>query len=245
MPKILDVWPTATDLFIEPHKKLLNRYVSKGFEVDVARIKYGTHSIESYFDENFNAPYIVDEVVKGEKKGYDAAIIDCFGDPSVKAAREVVKIPVIGPRESALHIACMLGTRFSVITVGGLPVTKLLTSSIHELGFGYKFASIRNTGLMVLDIDEDQKITIDRLVNEGKKAIEEDGADVLVLGCTGLSETAQKYKLQERVGVPVVDPTLAALKIAESLVSLHLTHSKLAFPEPPKKPISYPPSLKE
>ena len=78
------------------------------------------------------------------------------------------------------------------------------------------------------------------MVEEGKRAIDEDGADVLVLGCTGLSDVAEECKLQERVGILVVDPLLAALKIAESLVSLDLSHSKLAYPEPPKKPITFP-----
>lgn len=240
MPKILVVLPVATDLFNESHRRLLKKYASKGFDVEVANIKYGTHSVECYFDENLNAPYIVEEVRKAEEKGYNAVIIDCFFDPSVEAAREIAEIPVVGCKEAALHIACMLGPKFSIIGPGGPPFAKLLNSSIREMGLTSRLASIRTIGLMVLDIEEDRKMTVDRLVEEGKRAIDEDGADVLVLGCTGLSDAAEEYKLQERVGIPVVDPLLAALKIAESLVSLNLSHSKSAYPQPPKKPITFP-----
>lgn len=240
MPKILVVLPVATDFFNESHKRLLKKYACKGFDVEVANIRYGTHSVECYFDENLNAPHIVEEVRKAEEKGYNAVIIGCFFDPSVKAVREIAEIPVVACKEAALHTACMLGPKFSIIGPGGAPFAKLLTSSIREMGLTSRLASIRTIGLMVLDIEEDRKMTVDRLVEEGKRAIDEDGADVLVLGCTGLSDAAEEYKLQERVGIPVVDPLLAALKIAESLVSLNLSHSKVAYPEPPKKPITYP-----
>ena len=238
MPKIIDIIPVGTSKFNEDRRIFLNKFVSSGFKVDVVNIDFGTHSIESWFDESLNTPYIIEQILKAETSGYKAAIVDCIADPAVDAARQVVRIPVIGPGESSMHIALLLATNFSIITVAGPSVTKLLEDRLKSKGLSKFCVSVRNIGLRVLDLKKEEKKTFNLLVREGKKAIKEDGAEVLILGCTGLSGLAGK--LQEELGVPVIDPIIVSLKIAELLISTQLTHSSLAFPKPPKKQVSYP-----
>ena len=224
---------------LKTRKKFLSRYVSAGFEIETRSIKYGTYSIESSFDDELNAPFILEEAVKAEKDGFDAVVVDCFVDPALDAMREALKIPVVGPGETSMHIASMLGNKFTVITVAGLALNKLIARRVEKLGLTNKLASIRNVNLPVLELMKREKETISILVEEGTKAIEEENADVIILGCTELSEIADKHNLQETLGVPIVDPIKVAVKFAELLVSLNLSHSKRAYPRPGKKPISY------
>jgi len=225
-------------------RKFLAKFVSNGFEIETRSIKYGTHSIESSFDDELNAPFILEEAIKGEKDGFDAVVVDCFIDPAIDAMREVLKIPVIGPGETSMHIASILGNKFSVITVAGLSLNKLIFRKAEKAGLVNRLASIRNVNLPVLELKKKEKETISILLSEGKKAVEEEDADVLILGCTELSEIAEKYELQKELNVPIIDPIKVAIKFAELLVDLNITHSKRAYPTPSKKPITYLKNLK-
>lgn len=220
-------------------KEFLAKYVSTGFEVETRSIKYGTYSIESSFDDELNAPFILEEAVKAEKDGFNAVIVDCFIDPAIDAIREALKIPAVGPGETSMHVASLLGNKFTVITVAGLSLNKLIARNAEKYGLSHKLASIRNVNLPVLELRKREKETISMLIKEGTRAIKEENADTLILGCTELSEIADKHNLQEKLGVPVIDPIKVAVKFAESLVSLNLSHSKKAYPHPTKKPISY------
>jgi len=220
-------------------KEFLAKCVSTDFEVETRSIKYGTYSIESSFDEELNAPFILEEAVKAEKDGFNAVVIDCFIDPAIDAMRETLKIPVIGPGETSMHIASLLGNKFTIITVAGLALNKLIARNVEKHGLSHKLASIRNVNLPVLELRKRENETVSILIEEGSKAIEEENADVLILGCTELSEIADKHNLQEKLGVPIIDPIKVAVKFAELLASLNLSHSKKAYPYPTKKPISY------
>jgi len=214
----------------ERRRKLYN--VCPGTEVDSASIEKGPVSIESRYDEIFAIPEIVERVKEAEEEGVDACVVNCFGDPGVRASREVVKMLVIGPCEASLLVAASLCNRFSVITV-----LKNVASVIEEnakiYGVAEKIASVRTVNIPVLDLHRDDEKTARALLEEGKKALEEDGAEVLVLGCTGMTGMAER--LSKELDVQVIDPLPTAVKFAETLVALRLSHSKLAFPTPPEK----------
>jgi allantoin racemase len=173
----------------------------------------------------------------------DAVIINCFGDPGLDAGREVASIPVVGPCEASMHLAAMLGHRFSVITVLERLIPELELHA-QKYGVGWKLASARSVDLPVLDLEKGREQFVERMVERAVEAIEEDGAHVIVLGCTGLAGLAEQVKAGlSRSGyeVPVVDPAATALKVAEALVDSGLAHSKLTYPQPPeKKVVGYP-----
>jgi allantoin racemase len=216
--------------WLESRKKLFG--LCSETEIDTVGIDRGPSSIESRYDEIFSIPEIVKRVKEAEAEGVDACVINCFGDPGVRASREAVNIPVMGPCESSLLIASSLCDRFSVVTVlksvGGLIRENAKISGVSE-----KIVSIRAVDIPVLDLQQDKEKTAVALYEEGKKALEEDGAEVLVLGGTCMTGMAER--LSKELGVKVIDSLPTAVKLAETLVSLKLTHSKIAFPTPADK----------
>lgn len=203
-------------------------------DITVVSLEKGPASIESAYEEEVAAPWILQRVREAEKNGFDAVIIDCMGDPALEAAREVVDIPVVGPCQSSMMVASVLGDRFSVVTVLRR-LTPLFWRMVREYGVEEKIASVRSVEVPVLELEERRDEVKAALLRESKKAIEEDGADVIILGCTGMVGMARE--LQESLGVPVVDPGIVPLKLAEMLVDLKLSQSKVVYPMPPQKEI--------
>jgi allantoin racemase len=196
-------------------------------------LEKGPESIEQLYDEAWAALPTLLEAEKAEKEGYDAVIDYCFGDPALEAIKEALNIPVVGINEPSVHLASILGRKFSVIGVGGDCAKGLFSDKITVYGLTHKLASARMTDTKVLDIKKDFDKLVKALMDEGKKAITEDGAEVLVMGCGSLLNIAEI--LQTKLEVPVIDPGLVALKIVEDLVKLGLKHSKKAFMGPYKK----------
>lgn len=142
-----------------------------------------------------------------------------------------MKIPVIGPCEASMALAHVICHKFSVVTVLR-SVIPLLERMVREYGFGERFASVRSIEVPVLELEKEGE-TKAALLAESRKAIEEDGADTIILGCTGMLGVARE--LQEALGVPVIDGAVAALKTAESLVDMGLSQSKRVYPIPREK----------
>lgn len=214
-------------------------YASHAFpdtQVSVTHLDYGPASIECEFDEAICIPDFLRKSQQAEAEGYDAVISNCFGDPGVKPARELLDIPVVGACESSMHFAATLGQRFSVATV--LPnVVPVVENLAVQYGLEKKIASIRSVNIPVLELINKDKMT-SKLHREMVAAVKEDHAHVLVLGCTGMRGVAKELERRlKRDGyeVPVVDPTAAALKFAEALVSMGLKQSRITAMPPPKK----------
>ncbi len=213
----------------------------EGTQVSVVSLDWGTASIESQRDEALVVPDILAKVVQAEAEGVDAVVVDCMADPGVPAARELVRIPVVGPAQASMHLAAMLGHRFSVITVfeSDIPAVE---EQVLRYGLAGKLASVRAFNIPVLDLDTDREATVRTLVDVGERAVREDGAHVIVPGCTGLGGLARSIEagLRERgLDVPVLDPPLVAMKLAEALVTLGYSHSKVSYPRPPEKEIRW------
>jgi allantoin racemase len=231
--KILWIAPiTGTDpARLEHLKDLLRRYAFQETEVTVRRVTRGAESIESRLDEVYAAPAILDEVRKGEKEGFDACIIGCAGDAGVAVAKDVARIPVIGPLEASISLAQILGRRF--VFLWTLPerirsVEERVARFLPRADF-----FIYPTHIPVLEMAKDVEKTVAILVKIIKKSIEQDGADTAVLGCLSMRGMAEP--VQAEVKIPVIDPSLAALTVAQSLVQIKLTQSKGAYPFPHEK----------
>jgi allantoin racemase len=175
--------------------------------------------------------------VKAEKEGVDAVIIDCMADPGLDAAREMVTIPVVGPAETAMHVASMLGHRFSVITILD-QVAPMFDRHAAKMGLAERLASVRAVNIPVLELDDSERV-VKALIQQSVKAVREDGAHVIVFGCTGmigLAGEVQKGLVEQGiVDVPIIDPGILAVKVAEALADLGLSHSKRTYPTPPEK----------
>jgi allantoin racemase len=214
-------------------RDVLRARAAPGVEVEVWSLLDGPPSIESAWEAALVVPELTRAVTRARGEGFDAVIVGCFSDPGLDALRELVDIPVIGPGASALHLAAQLGTRFTVISPLGGGAGRL-AARLRALGLADQLASVRGIGLSVLDLARDREAVLERVTDVARAAAREEGADVFVLGCMSMGFAGVTDEVQKRVMLPVVNPVLAALKTAEALVALGLSHSKAAYPVPPK-----------
>lgn len=221
---------------IERRRAFLERYASPGFKIEVRSIRRGTASIESAYDAAIATPGILDSIREAALDGQDGIIVGCFGDPAVDAAREIVRVPVVAAGMSAMHLALQLGQQFSIISSFDNESGRT-KAYIRQLGLGERCASTRGIGLSVVELARGDKTALDRIVEIGRRCITEDGADVLVLGCMSMAFLGLTTELQQRLGIPVVSPVIAALKTLEMMLSHGVSHSLAAWPPPPEKPI--------
>jgi len=185
------------------------------------------------YEEYLSIPATIERVVELEDEGYDAAILGCFGDPGLDGMREMVTMPVVGPGEGSFLTAAMLSHRFSIFTVmeSGVAPTRW---QVRKAGVGEKLASVRPITIPVLSLAEDRQATLELLAREGRAAVEEDGAEALVLGCMTMGFLMVAEELGATLGIPVVNPARTGLRLAEMLVGAGLSHSKRAYMTPPK-----------
>ncbi len=187
-------------------------------KVYLEREKKGPHHLEYHFYEDVVIPALAKKVKEADRDGYDAAVIGCFYDPALDTAREVSKnMVVVGPAESSMNIAATYGHRFSII-VGKKKWIPQMENNVIKYGYKDRLASFRSVGLGVLDFHEDEEKTAKIITEEARKAVEEDNAEVIILGCT--RQFGFYKELQEKLGVPVIDTVIAPFKYAEFLAEL-------------------------
>lgn len=213
--------------------RFLQRETHPHTQVEVWDVQGGPSSIESMYEEYLSVPGALDRIQEASRAGFDGIILGCYGDPGVDAARELVSIPVVGPGEASMLFAASLGHRFSILTILD-SVIHPLRRLAHDVGVDGKLASVRAVNIPVLNLAKDPESTYQRMLEAGRLALDIDGADTLVLGCMTMAFLDEHRRLSGALGVPVVNPVQAALRLVESLVSMGLAHSKRAFPVPPK-----------
>lgn len=211
-----------------------------GITVTQGFIDNGPASIECEFDEAMALPDTLRKIMEAAQSGADAIVVDCLADPAVKAARELVSIPVVGPGETSMHWAALLAGPFSVVTV--LDSVRPMIENIARLhGLDGKLKSIRVVDIPVLELEADKDRLYSGLGGEAIKAVREDGARGIVLGCTGMlgCAAAVEETLKRETGayIPVLDPVPVAIMQAISFVRLGNRHSKLTYATPPEKPL--------
>ena len=215
------------DAGLDERRRFLAGHARPGTEVAVIKAEGGPASIESEFEKEWASTKIVERMIALQDQGFDAFIPWCGGDPGVIAGRERVRQVVVGPLQSACAYAALLGFRFSIVTPTSSP--RLIRQRVAALGLGGNLASVRQLNRPVLtlraDLDGTRRLVIDAV----EAAAREDGADAVVLACLALFGFPATL---ENPPLPVIDPSLAALSMAESLVAMSLSHSPLAYPFP-------------
>jgi allantoin racemase len=217
---------------LEERRSFLLQYAQEETKVVMVKLEEGPVSIESALEHEQAGYHIAKKVCELEAFGYHALITWCGEDAGLTAAREVAKIPVVGPFQSSCSIAITLGHRFSI--VGPMVQKVFMERKVWELGLGSRLASVRSLGIPVIDTRKDLKKTSALLKKECEKIIKKDRADVIILSCMALFGLARS--LMKELKTPVIDPALAALKTAEIYVSLGLGHSRTSYPFPHKSP---------
>ena len=216
-------------------RRSAERYASAGTEIVATQATWGPESIEGYFEGYLSAVGVFDRL-KVVNFDFDALVMAGFGEPGREGAQELLSVPVFDITECAAHVACLLGRTYSVVTTLDRSVPQI-EDRLQLAGLRDRCASVRSTGLAVLEVEQDEELTISRIVSEAKRAINEDRAEVICLGCGGMAGLDEK--VAAAVGVPVVDGVAAAVKLAEAVVGLGLRTSKVrSYASPRPKLIS-------
>jgi len=234
IPSPMDENKIKNENEIKRRGALLKKWASSNTEVDIIAASEGPSSIESKYEEYLSIPATMKLVMEMENKGYDAAILGCAGDPGLDAMREITtKMLVVGPGQTSMITGAMLGHKFSVITIEDSSI-----AGVHELAYKAgvleKLASVVALKIPVLELGVNKGKSLERIIKISKKAVREDRADSLVLGCMSMGFLDVAEEIERAVGVPVINPCKVGLKIAEALVGCGLMHSKTAFATPPK-----------
>jgi len=212
----------------------INPVGTTAFDADTAKILATTKRAETTFAvvslpsnrplhleyHAYEAQVVADivRITYAAAQSYDAIVIGCFYDVGLREAREVSgRAIVLAPCQSATAIAANLGNTFSIL-VGRKKWIPKMRENVILYGHEHRLASMRAVDLGVHDFQADEEKTCQKLIHEGRIAVEEDGAEVLILGCT--AEYGFYKKMQDVLGVPVIDAIIAPFKMAEFMVEL-------------------------
>jgi len=230
--KIIIPVPVDESGVVNRRAQLPDELIRSGFEVEFVSVKNGAELGDSYYDTMLMDMFVFEAGLKAEEEGYDAVCIDTVSDSGLYGLRSRLDIPVFGPGQMAFHTACMLGHKFSIITMWD-EWFHLYEKTLTEYGLRNRVASIRSINTRP-DLAEllsgKEEIIFEKLEREALKAINEDGADVIILGSTTMHQSYEYLK--ERLPVPVINPGLIMYKYCEVFLDLGLTQSKKAFPSP-------------
>lgn len=238
--RLLVVNPNTTQAMTDAIAAVARRRARPGTEIEAVTAPWGTPSIESHVEEVLAAAATV-EAVAARAGTVDGIVVACFGDPGLEAVREIAPVPAVGIAEAAMLTALTLGHRFSIVAALDR-ARPLMLDVARRHGLEARLASVRTTGLCVLDLERDPEAAEEAIAAAAQRAVGEDGAEAICLGCAGMGGLEERVAAS--VGVPVVDGVGAAVKLLEGLVDQGLRTSRAAAYEPPaRKPFSGPPAL--
>lgn len=203
-----------------------------GVDYDFVPVRNSCKNADSPYELLLLDAYVAEAGLASEEEGYDAVVMDTVSDSGLAALRSRLTIPVLGPGQVQQHVAAVLGKKFSILTMWRRWAS-LYEKTMAEYGTRHYCASIR-----WIDVRPDQEqllagkeeVVFAKLEEQGRLAIEKDGADVLLIGSTTMHQSVEH--LRRTLGVPVINPGVLAIKLAELFVQLGLSHSKLAYMSP-------------
>ena len=231
--KILLLNPNTTSAVTDLLYAAGHRAASPGTELVAMTAKRGVPYIATRAEAQIGGAIAL-EMLAEAGNGFDAAIIAAFGDPGLFGARELFSFPVVGLAEAAMLTACMVGQRFSIVTFSPT-LAPWYWECLAMHGLEGRCAGIRALGESFKSISGVQAEKEDALVRLANLAVDEDGADVVILSGAPLAGLADKIK--DRIPVPAIDPIAAAVRQAETLAVLKLRKAVAgSFRRPDPKP---------
>jgi len=222
--KILWLNPIGYESYDQPMADFVSGIKQENTNVEVSSFSsdFKMDNLEYRTYEALIAADVIRVVRHAAQNDFDAMVVGCFYDPHLEDAREISgDTIVVAPCQASLQIAANLCNKFSVI-IGQEKWRQQMAERVYAYGYGSRLASMRSIDMPVCDLQKDCGLTASRIIEAGRKAVEEDQAEALILGCTctfGLHE-----EVQRELGVPVIDPIIAAFKMAE-----YLGHLKRIF----------------
>jgi allantoin racemase len=233
MNRVLVLVPFAMDEegIENRRKQLAEAGTTPAVEFDFRGVKGGPAWFDSYHDFLLGDMAVFEAGLSAEEEGYAAVVVDTVSDSGVQALRSVLDIPVIGPARVMYLTALMLGSTFSILTQWD-PWIASYKRSLQEHGLAHRCASVRSIDVPpdVRNLLQGKESVLPKLRDAGMRCVEEDGADVICMGSTTMHE-AVEY-LQRELPVPVINPGPLSYRMAEAMLALGLTHSRVAYGRP-------------
>lgn len=221
--RILVVDVNTTVSMTESIRSQAQAAASEGTEIVALTPAFGAESVEGNLESHLAAVGVMDAVNRYDGP-YDAVIQAGFGEHGREALQELVEVPVVDITEAAGHVASLVGRSYSVVTTLNRTVP-LIEDRLLLAGLDRRCASVRASGLSVLELEESEVSSVRAIAAQAKSAVDDDRAEVIVLGCGGMAGLDDAVR--EATGTPVIDGVSAAVQLAESLVNLGLTTSKV------------------
>ncbi|MDR2187765.1 MAG: aspartate/glutamate racemase family protein [Azonexus sp.] len=221
--------PAAHPLFTA---QIPDGFVGPGITLEFAFAREGGFFLDSYYDSALASVFVLEAAQQAEAEGCDAVCVCTMTDTGLEAVRSRLKIPAVGAGMSSFLLACALGEHFSIITLWDrwIPPYK---KNLRQYGLLERLASARHINThpnLEALLTGKEEVVFAALEQAARQAIEEDGADVIVLGSTTMYQS--HHYLSQRLAVPVVNPALAGVQACENLLNLSLTHSKTCYAAP-------------
>ncbi|MCK1785140.1 aspartate/glutamate racemase family protein [Pseudomonas sp. TNT11] len=236
--RILVVNVNTTESITQTIAEQARAVASPGTEIIGLTPCFGAESVEGNFESYLAAIAVMDRVMAYDQP-FDAVIQAGYGEHGREGLQELLNVPVVDITEAAATTAMFLGHAYSVVTTLDRTVP-LIEDRLKLAGLYQRCASVRASGMAVLELEEHPLAAMEAIVRQAELAIREDKAEVICLGCGGMAGLDER--IRQRTGVPVVDGVTAAVTIAEGLVRLGLSTSKVrtyATPRP-KNVIGWP-----
>ena len=229
--RLLYIFPRTTPDPIEreaehlSRRETLQRAASPGTIVDIRELEGCPPAIESRRDAYAVAPAVI-ALAERLESGYDAMIVGCFSDPAVDGALEGTTLPIVGCGLPAMAAALLLGGQFAVLSPSVASAAHV-RDLVMAAGLLHRYAGAIPLGIGVREFAANPSHTLQVITEAGQRALAQ-GADVILLGCLSLAFTGAGDELQERLGVPVVNPLRIALRTAEMLVAAGLSPRRIS-----------------
>lgn len=238
--KILVLNPNTSDAMTAEIEQAASSAALPGTEITCMKPAFGTSAIDSAAESYLSAVGVMDLVATLQAAGdfaYDAVVLAGFGEHGRDALAEMVTVPVFDIAECAAHVAQLIGRRFSVVTTLARSIAPI-EDRLLLAGLASHCASVRACGLGTAEVDADPAGAVAAIVEEAARAVAEDGADVVCLGCAGMAGVTAA--ISAKVGVPAIDGVAAAVALAQAVVGLGLSTSKIGVYAPgPDNPRSH------
>ena len=225
--------PNTTESMTERMRNAAEPLLAGGTTLTALTATYGAPSIEGYYDEVFAVPPMI-EMLTPMANQIDGVVVGCFDDTGVEALRSLLSVPVVGICQAAMQAAAVLSNKFSIITT--LPVSvPALQHLVQRYGFTDMCGRVRAADVPVLDLETNSASAIQAIIEELEQAIEQDGAEAIILGCAGMVDLSRE--LTARFDIPVIDGVGAAIKLVEGLATIGLTTSSRGGYASPRKKV--------
>ena len=183
----------------------------------------GPESIEGYYDEALSVPPLLDRFSSLDAERFAAAVVACFDDTGLDAARCITDIPVVGLCQASCLAASQIANSLAIVTTLSQSVPAL-KDLVGRYGFSQICTKVLASDIPVLELETAGSRAEDKLANLCREAVETYGAEAVILGCAGMVDLAAS--LQDRLGLPVIEPVSAAAAQAAALATLGLKNSR-------------------